>query len=179
MTARRADALPATGDENPRSAPTRRSSRTLSNDSGARGGMDVIPPPPPLFRGGDSRGTTRRRRPSDVLDRSRRFNSGVDIPPISGAPGGIDSGAARRPISLPLLSRLNETETASSLTRPLQALQYADRDHSGGRALAFHRRGRRVLWTECPDRGGLFQAVLAYVSDAIPAKAWIFFEPTL
>jgi hypothetical protein len=102
--ARRANALPALDDEKPRSAGARRSSRALSNDDTARDGTGFIPPPPPLVPGSSSRASSRRRRPTDVLDRSRRLNSsgdvrsGGDVRPRSGAPGGVDSGAARQPI---------------------------------------------------------------------------------
>ena len=96
--ARRADALPATPDGRPRTASSRRSSRALSNDASARVRTDIIPPPPPLIPGASTRGTSRRRRPTDVLDRSRRLNSGDDVEPDSGAAAAPGSGTARRPL---------------------------------------------------------------------------------
>jgi len=96
--ARRADALPGTADGKPRSPLPRRSTRALSTEAGNRGGTGLIPPPPPLLPGGDNRGITRRRRPSEVLDRSRRLNSSGDVQPSPGAPTGAGSGTTRRPL---------------------------------------------------------------------------------
>jgi hypothetical protein len=98
--ARRGEALPALDDEKPRST-ARRSSRALSNDASARVRTDIIPPPPPLIPGASTRGTSRRRRPTDVLDRSRRLNSGRDVRSSAGTTDGVDSGAARRPLVPP------------------------------------------------------------------------------
>ena len=94
---RRADALPATADVRPRSS-SRRSTRALPGDSASRDGMDSIPPPPPVLPGEYSRGTNRRRRPSEILDRSHRLNSGGEIQPNSGGRTGADSRTDRRPV---------------------------------------------------------------------------------
>jgi hypothetical protein len=97
--ARRDDALSGTADGKPRPAPAaRRPTRPLPTADGARGGAGLIPPPPPLYPGGDGRATIRRRRPSDVLDRSRRLNSGSDVQPNPGARTGPGGGAARRSV---------------------------------------------------------------------------------
>jgi hypothetical protein len=95
--ARRADALQDAADEKPRTSSSRRSTRALPTDAGTRGATGSIPPPP-LLPGGSSRSTNRRRRPSEVLDRARRLNSGDDVEPNSGAPAAPGSGTARRPL---------------------------------------------------------------------------------
>ena len=95
---RRDDALSATADPRPRSS-SRRSIRAVPGDSGARAGTDSIPPPPALMPGASSRSTNRRRRPSEILDRSRRLGSDLDVPPNSGRPARADSRTDRRPLT--------------------------------------------------------------------------------
>ena len=102
---READALPGTADRRPAVVRRRVARvRTLPTDDGTRSGAGLIPPPPPLFPGGGNRGTIRRRRPSEVLDRSRRLNSGSEVRPElrwrypgSQAPNQLDGRSHRRP----------------------------------------------------------------------------------
>jgi hypothetical protein len=95
--ARRADAMQDAGDEKPRTPSSRRSTRALPTDAGTRVGTGSIPPPP-LLPGGSARSANRRRRPSEVLDRARRFNPGDDVQPNSGASAAPRSGTARQPL---------------------------------------------------------------------------------
>ena len=121
----------------PRSSAARRSTRALVHRCGhAATSTGLIPPPPPLLPGSSTRRTEpapqtvrssgsfppaqfdrrrRSRRPRRAHRQQARARLGGRFPP-------------------PLLPRMNET--ASSLTRTLQALQYADRGHSGGRSSA-------------------------------------------
>ncbi len=96
--ARRVDASTATEDGKPRSSTARRSIRPLPGDASTRGDTGLIPPPPPLIPGARSLGSSRRRRPSEVLDRSRRLNSGGDVQPNPGGLTGAGSGTDRRPL---------------------------------------------------------------------------------
>ncbi len=132
---REAGALPGTADRRPGSPSARRSVRTLPSDDGTRAvaGLDstasaALPwrsqprnkPAPPTLRSSGSFAPAQfeQRSPIELRWTTR------------GARLRTSSTAARTEH----FARVNET--ASSLTRPLQALQYSDRDHSGGRPSA-------------------------------------------
>jgi len=94
----RASGSGALADGQPRSSSARRSSRTApAADTGRRPGRVTVPPPPALYPRDSSRRTTPRRSPSEVLDRSRRLNSGDDVKPTPGSRTGATSGSPRRP----------------------------------------------------------------------------------
>ena len=109
--ARRADALPGTADGKPRSSSSRRSLSTRAlpgrRRQPSRRGLDSTASAG-LSPGGTSRGTSRRRRPSEVLDRSRRLNSSGDLQacPRRARRGGLGSGSTAA-LRFPA-SRVNE-----------------------------------------------------------------------